>query len=104
MDDETYIDIDEFDEEPAEDDAQEETKDRFRVIKSVGGWVKNNSGAIFLAVLPAVLKIMVQKREYENYLYTTDQDGKVFRIPAKELKTCGFYNKKKMCKESEAED
>lgn len=39
------------------------------------------------SIVGGCIKLYANKTEYEDYLYTTDGDGTVYKLPAKEMKT-----------------
>lgn len=45
------------------------------------------------SVIGGCLKLYMSKTEYEDYIYTT-VDDEVYKIPAKEMKTCNKIDKK----------
>lgn len=65
------------------------------VWKSIGQWFVSHSGAIFLAVLPALARWLFLRKDATNYIYTTDQTGKVYRVPAKEMKSVAITDSKR---------
>ena len=47
----------------------------------------------FASLVGGCIKLYTSKTEYEDYLYTT-VDDEVYKIPAKEMKTCNKIDKK----------
>ena len=52
-------------------------------------WLKENGpsflGKVVLAIIPAIITALVNKREYKDYIYTTDQSGVTYKLPAREM-------------------
>ena len=78
-----------------EDDFEkEEETEKPSVFQSIFGWIKRHGTTILIAVIPAVIKALLARKEYDNYIYTTDADGKIYKLPAREMRTIhGTKNK-----------
>lgn len=40
-----------------------------------------------LSIIGGCVKLYANKSEYDNYLLTTDRDGTIYKLPAKQMKT-----------------
>ena len=79
---------DEFlDDDDVIDEVEEEEESKPGVFRRIIGWIRKHGTTILIAVIPAVIKALLARREYDNYIYTTDSEGKVYKLPAKEMRT-----------------
>lgn len=82
-----------FEEVDVDDEVEfeEVKKTKWQIFKE---WIREHDDSILKGILSGIfglagigLSILMNRKEYDSYLYTNDQEGNVYRVRAKEMKT-----------------